>query len=40
MCHVEQRASRVALHAHVLGLGQPGQGDERTRLGNLGLVII
>lgn len=40
MRHVEECTSRIPLHSHVLGPGQPGEGNKGTRLGNLRLVII
>ena len=40
MGHVEESTGSVPLDPHVLGLGQPGERDERARLCNLRLVLI
>ena len=40
VCHVEECASCVALHPHVLRTCQPSEGDKRSGLGDLRLVVI
>jgi hypothetical protein len=40
MGHVEQSTSSVPLNSHILRLRQPSEGDERTGLGDLRLVLI
>lgn len=40
MCHVEQRAGGVSLHAHVPGLCQTREGLQGAGACNLGLVVL
>ena len=40
MCHVQQRAGSVPLHAHVPGLGQTRERLQGSRARNLGLVVL